>query len=112
MWSTDFVNRSRADDILEAAPLYRCPRNDTVFRSLAADQRRILDAEFAASLRALDAPVLALHGDGDAGIARSQEVVDLVPHGHMVVLPEAGHSPWFEAPAEFAGSICGFLAAL
>lgn len=112
MWSTDFVSRSHAETILDAAPLYRCPRNEAVFRSVAADQRRILESGFDEALHDLQVPLLAVHGDADAGLARSRELVDLVPRGRLVILRQAGHSPWLEVPAEFGGSIRAFLADL
>lgn len=112
MWSTDFVDRGRAAAVLDAGPLYRYARDATVFRAVAADQRRILEAGFASTLAALAFPVLALHGDGDAGVERSREVAALAPRGRLVVLEGAGHSPWLETPEPFGRAIIDFLAAL
>jgi proline iminopeptidase len=113
MWTTDFASRATAAAVLDRGPLYRCARVEHVFHALAADQRRILETpEFAAGLQRLAAPLLAIHGDGDAAPARSGELAALVPCGRAVLLSRAGHSPWHEAPAEFRASVAGFLRTL
>jgi proline iminopeptidase len=112
MWSTDFVRRETADRVLDAAPLYPCARRADVFDAIAADQRRILDGGFAEAARALASPLVSIHGEGDAGLARAREVSELSPHGRLVVIPAAGHSPWLENPDAVRAAVVGFVEGL
>jgi proline iminopeptidase len=109
LWSTDFVSRTRAAEVLDAGPLYACRRDDVVFRAVADDQRRILEGGFIGTARALPTPLLALHGAGDADPSRAHHLATTVPHGRLVMLPDAGHSPWLEVPDAAAAAIGTFL---
>ena len=58
------------------------------------------------------APVLVVAGAADftVGLAPVLAVADLFPHGRAVTIPECGHYPWVERPAEFRAAVDGFLA--
>jgi 3-oxoadipate enol-lactonase len=61
------------------------------------------------SLRAVSVPTLVLVGDQDAPFLRpSARMADA--GAELVVLPEAGHSPQFEAPDAWWAALSGFLA--
>ena len=62
-------------------------------------------------VRAIAAPTLVLHGDGDPlSPAVAGEVAATIPRARKVLLPHSGHFPFWEAPAEFFSAVSGFLA--
>ena len=62
-------------------------------------------------LRALDVPVLVLVGEVDLPfLDHSRRMAEAIPDAVLVVVPEAGHSPQFEAPDAWAGAMAEFLA--
>jgi pimeloyl-ACP methyl ester carboxylesterase len=61
-------------------------------------------------LRALSAPTLVLHGERDALPATvALELSTLLPRASHTLLPDAGHMPFWEAPAEFFRAVDAFL---
>jgi len=72
-----------------------------------ADVDRIL-----AGLARLDARVLVLGGGRDAltGVASVELVAASFGRAQTVVLPEAGHFPWVDEPAQFRMAVSDFLA--
>ena len=63
------------------------------------------------SLRAVSVPTLVLVGDQDAPfLGPSARMAEAVAGAELVVLPEAGHSPQFEAPDAWWAALSGFLA--
>ena len=64
------------------------------------------------TLRALSLPALVLHGEEDALPASvSLELAGLLPRATRVIIPDAGHMPFWEAPARFFSLVEEFLAA-
>jgi proline iminopeptidase len=112
MWTTDFVDRARADAVLDAAPLYAFPRDERVFRAVSASQRARLDAGIEDAVRALDVPLLVIHGEHDTDPARARAVADLAPQGRYVEIAGAAHSPWLERPEPLRAALRAFLADL
>jgi pimeloyl-ACP methyl ester carboxylesterase len=55
----------------------------------------------------LKCPVLCLWGDHDQYTAAEvgQKIAATVPHGQCVILPDCGHFPMLEYPAEAAGAV-------
>lgn len=63
-------------------------------------------------LRALSTPTLVIHGERDALPARvSKELSALLPNARLVLIPDAGHMPFWEAPARFFELVNSFLSA-
>jgi pimeloyl-ACP methyl ester carboxylesterase len=63
------------------------------------------------SLRSLPMPTLVLVGDQDRPfLATSEAMAAAIPDARLVVVPDAGHSPQFEAPAAWLEAVSGFLA--
>jgi len=66
-----------------------------------------------ADLAALSLPVLVVVGELDAPfLAPSRAMAATIPGARLVVVPQAGHSPQFEAPEEWIAAVDGFLASL
>lgn len=64
-----------------------------------------------AALAELTAPVLLVAGEYDVGLPprRAAEYAGLFPNAELVVQPAAGHFPWLDDPARFAGTVTGWL---
>ncbi len=62
-------------------------------------------------VRAIGAPTLVVHGDGDP-LAPSvgREAAAAIPRAAFTLLPHSGHFPFWEAPAEFFAAVSEFLA--
>ena len=63
------------------------------------------------ALARLGVPVLVYAGGLDFGPTPEQaaKAASLFPRGKLIVQPAAGHVPWLDDPAFFAGAISGFL---
>jgi pimeloyl-ACP methyl ester carboxylesterase len=71
-------------------------------------------SESAAAYRTLTMPVTAIWGDRDTvtPLAQGEQLVALVPHGRLEVLPGVGHIPQIESPAAFNAVLVRALTAL
>jgi proline iminopeptidase len=88
------------------------PMTSSVTGAAVAARLRRDGYDWTASLRALSTPALVLHGERDAlppsvafGLAA------LLGRATVVVLPDAGHMPFWEAPHRFFSLASDFLAA-
>jgi proline iminopeptidase len=62
-------------------------------------------------LRALSTPTLVIHGERDAlPVAVAHELSALLPHARLILIPNAGHMPFWEAPQRFFSVVDDFLA--
>jgi proline iminopeptidase len=91
----DYFTAPMATNITGAAVLARLRREGYDWRPL---------------LRALSTPALVLHGERDALPASvALELAALLPRARPVLLPDAGHMPFWEAPATFFALVDEFL---
>jgi pimeloyl-ACP methyl ester carboxylesterase len=65
-------------------------------------------------LRAVDVPALVSHGEADGVVLPSaaEEHAELLPDAELSWYPDAGHSPFFEAPERFNRELREFVEAL
>jgi proline iminopeptidase len=110
IWTTDFATREAAEAALARGPLYEHPRNMTASRATQRDWKRRLDAGIEDDLRALDVPILVLHGEHDPDPVGARAVADLAPRGAWAPIAHAGHSPWHERPDELRDRLRPFVA--
>ena len=62
-------------------------------------------------LRALSTPTLVIHGERDAlPVAMAHQLSALLPRAQLVLIPDAGHMPFWEAPQRFFEVVEDFLA--
>jgi proline iminopeptidase len=81
----------------------------TTGAAIAAHLRRE-GYDFREPLRALSAPTLVIHGERDAlPAAVALELSELLPRARHVLLPDAGHMPFWEAPERFFTLVGDFL---
>jgi len=86
------------------------PASTSVTGATIAAHLRREGYDFRETLRALSAPTLVLHGERDAlPAAVALELSDLLPHARHVLLPDAGHMPFWEAPERFFTLVGDFL---
>ena len=99
-------------EAVEAAEAFRAmaPR---VGGKVGAAQARALASrpEATSRLGALHMPALVIWGEADQIVPASvgQMLVDALPHAHFHVLPDCGHLPTLEEPAECAELFVEFL---
>lgn len=63
-------------------------------------------------LRALSIPTLVIHGEDDAlPVSVSAELAELLPRATRLLVPHAGHMPFWEAPEVLFPAVESFLAA-
>jgi len=66
--------------------------------------------DWSARISALSVPTLVLHGEDDAlPMARFPADSYIVPNARLVVIPAAGHMPFWEAPLALFSRIASFL---
>ena len=87
--------------------------------SLHADASSMLFADLAksydvrAGLRALDRPVLIVHGHQDPmGDKTAEDLHAMLKSSTLIYLDKCGHFPWVEQPEGFHRAISGFLASM
>jgi pimeloyl-ACP methyl ester carboxylesterase len=68
-------------------------------------------ADFEATLRALDVPVLITHGREDQAIdiTMAEYTMSVVPNATLSVYEQIGHSPFWEAPERFNRELAEFV---
>jgi len=67
--------------------------------------------DWRASAQGLQKPVLLIHGGHDlrSPLYGSREWRDMLPMARLLVIPDAGHSPWWDAPGEIFPAVRTFL---
>lgn len=107
----DFADRDRALEL--AAAQYAAgpfPVNYECMAAINAELKVWERQDPLARCRALDAPVLVVHGAEDPRPAWAVEgMVEALPSAELRVLPGAGHLPWVEEAEGFAAVVGGFL---
>jgi proline iminopeptidase len=103
------AGRMRADLVAELRAV-----NEQVNQQLGADFARYFGQKAALDrIRALDAPVLVVHGEEDPRpAAAAQALVNQLRHGELVILPGTSHFPFLEAPEALGRLIRRFVASL
>ncbi len=86
------------------------PLSESVVGAAIAARLRREGYDWRPALRALSAPVLVMHGEGDAMPVRvAHELVSLLPDARLQLIPEAGHMPFLEQPSHFFSAVSSFL---
>jgi pimeloyl-ACP methyl ester carboxylesterase len=107
-----YADPARLSDVAVAG--YRAPlRVRGTAQALVAMTNSPPDDDLPELLPTINAPTVILWGDGDRLIplARGERLRDLIPGSRLVVLPDCGHLPQEECPAEFNTALSAALAA-
>jgi proline iminopeptidase len=80
--------------------------------ALNDEEKRTVEADLVASCRALDVPVLVVHGSRDPRpLSALESMLAALPRAELVPMDGVGHLPWLEDSASFARIARGFVAA-
>lgn len=95
---------------VELAPLFTPPPSDSLTGASVVARLRRDGYDWRERLRALDRPTLVIHGEQDAlPLQVAHELVAELPQARLAVVPQAGHMPFWERPAETFPLIADFL---
>ncbi len=96
----------------ELAAMFTPPRAESVTGAAAAARLRAAGYDWRALVAAIRTPTLVLHGAADLlPPSVAAETAALLPHATLRVIADAGHMPFWEAPAEFFAAVDEFLGA-
>lgn len=97
----------------ELASMFSPPRATSVTGSAVAARLRREGYDWRALLSALPVPVLVIHAERDLlPVESTRQLVDtLGSSARLVVVPDSGHMPFWEAPERFFALIDSFLSA-
>jgi proline iminopeptidase len=109
-WSAEFFDGREHEHAEEMATPWFGINHDCYREIWSELQRTWSEDELIEPCRGLEVPVLIIDGQRDL---RPRWAVDslarALPRVTRVTIPEAGHIPWLEAPAEFVQSLAEFL---
>ena len=96
----------------EMARTFTPPRVTSATGAVILARLRRDGYDWRSRLRALSIPTLVIHGEEDAlPVSVSTELVDLLPRATRLLVPHAGHMPFWEAPDVLFPAVESFLAA-
>ena len=96
----------------ELAGMFVPPRSTSVTGAAIAARLRAEGYDWRPLLRAVSAESLVIHGVGDLLPVRvAHELVAVIPRARLVLIPDAGHMPFWEAPEAFFAAVDQFLEA-
>jgi proline iminopeptidase len=94
----------------EMATRFSLPRSLNETGATVLARLRAQRYDWRREVSALRLPTLVIHGALDPlPVETSQQIVTLLPHAQHVVIPDAGHMPFWEAPDVFFPAIEKFL---
>ncbi len=97
----------------ELAQLLGPPRSESQTGATVLARLRRDGYDWSSLVRALQADVVVIHGASDLlPVSVARELAALIPKSRLVVIPDAGHMPFWEAPEEFFGIVDAFLRAV
>jgi uncharacterized protein len=110
---TDFADPDGMEHLVKRQEAELTAVNDDVNRTLGANfQRFFATPTVRQRLRALDLPVLLVHGQADPRPAAAVEALaSELRHSRLVVLDRVGHFPYWEAPEALRSLLRDLLAA-
>ena len=95
---------------VEFAVRFAPPQAESATGAAVAARLRREGYDWREQLRALSTPALVVHGEGDALPAIvAVELSQLLQRARLVLIPNAGHMPFWEAPQRFFSEIDAFL---
>lgn len=111
---TDFGDPGVAEGVAGEHEAGLARVNNDVNRELGTDSRQWFEEPGVCdAVRALDVPVLLVHGDADPRpMASVVALAAELPRARLVRLPGVGHFPWWEAPDTLRDVLRGFITSL
>lgn len=94
----------------DLAQLFAPPRSESRTGAAVASRLRREGYDWRALVRGVQAATLVIHGDRDLlPPTAARELVALIPRSQLVLIPEAGHMPFWETPERFFEVAVAFL---
>lgn len=94
----------------ELARMFSPPRSTSATGAAVASRLRHDGYDWSPLIRAVAADTLVIHGVQDLLPARvAHELIALIPRSRLVLVPNSGHMPFWEAPNVFFESVRAFL---
>ena len=94
----------------ELASLFSPPRSTSVTGAAIAARLRRDGYDWRPLLRGLRVPTIVMHGEADLlPVSLAEETAGTIEGARLVLLPGAGHMPFWEAPEHFFGVVDDFL---
>ena len=94
----------------EFGAIFSSPRANSATGAAVAARLRREGYDWTDQIRSIRVPTLVLHGKDDLlSVAVAEEIAALIPASTLVIVPHAGHMPFWEAPDEFFARVESFL---
>ena len=94
----------------DLATLFSPPRSTSVTGAAVAARIRREGYDWSAILRGLRVPTIVIHGEADLlPVALAEETAGTIEGARLLLLPGAGHMPFWEAPEHFFSAVDAFL---
>lgn len=102
------VAAGRAGVMTRVAEMARAAGAETIISQIRALQRR---RDYQAELRKSKVPMMVLGGEQDTlvPVKRLEFMAELIPFAELRILPDAGHLPTLEQPAQVLEALMGWL---
>jgi proline iminopeptidase len=105
-WFTDHADRARAWDWALAAARTRRPVNYAMNTQLnAANKTDPLESRVDELRELLPPGAVIIGGAGDTRPADALRRLGAGLHCEVIIIPDAGHEPWLEAPGQFTAAL-------
>ena len=105
MYPAWFVDR-------DLGSMFAPPRSSSVTGATVAARLRREGYDWRDQVRAVSAPTLVIHGDGDLiPVDVAKTITAHIPSARLALVPGAGHMPFWEAPERFFALVDEFLLA-
>lgn len=94
----------------ELAAMFSPPRSTSVTGAAVLARLRREGYDWRPLIRALRLPTLVIHGEDDLlDVQVARDLADSLPQARSIVIPDAGHMPFWEAPEQFFALADAFL---
>lgn len=94
----------------DLASLFAPPRSTSVTGAAIASELRRVGYDWRPLLRGLRVPTIVIHGEADLlPVALAEETAGTIEGARLLLIPGAGHMPFWEAPAHFFSAVDDFL---
>ena len=94
----------------DLAALFSPPRSTSVTGAAVAARIRREGYDWRPLLRGLPVPTIVIHGEADLlPVTLAEETAGTIGNARLLLLPGAGHMPFWEAPEHFFGAVDAFL---
>ena len=100
----------RGLELAAFSSLFALPRSTSVTGAAVAARIRREGYDWRPLRRGLPVPTIVIHGEADLlPVAVAREIAGTIGNARLLLLPGAGHMPFWEAPQHLFGAVDDFL---